>query len=319
MAISLLHIFLSILSFSLVLSLQKSANRTLLIKETANDEFLAALIDRLWLLYSARVRHVQYTERILNDMIMDHIAFRSIGGIHKIAPIFEALGYEARGCYNFPEKHLTAIHYEHRSNDQMPKLFISELKAHELDLEARNLIRGALKSQHNDLSMEILATLREHPTPDLLEVLVDYFETLPWDPPSQQKVEDLNQYSQYASWVLAYGYRVNHFAILVSPPETLESLQTKLVHAGIPMKSSIEGVIGSKLRQTATEAVVSVIEVVGNDGSLTNMEWPYAYLEFAERNLVDGTRFEGFLGPQATELFEMTKQKEVIEQREDEL
>jgi hypothetical protein len=44
------------------------------------------------------------------------------------------------------------------------------------------------------------------------------------------------------------------------------------------------------------------------------MPWTYAYFELAERGEVADEsgrrgRFEGFLGPQATQLFEMTKVK----------
>jgi hypothetical protein len=45
------------------------------------------------------------------------------------------------------------------------------------------------------------------------------------------------------------------------------------------------------------------------------LPWTYAYFELAERGEVTdpetgrAARFEGFLGPQATQLFEMTKVK----------
>jgi hypothetical protein len=80
------------------------------------------------------------------------------------------------------------------------------------------------------------------------------------------------------------------------------------------MKSEIEGAPGSKLRQTATEAVM--IDVPIRQGAKkTKMPWTYAYFELAERGDVPDAetgqrrRFEGFLGPQATQLFEMTKVK----------
>jgi hypothetical protein len=65
------------------------------------------------------------------------------------------------------------------------------------------------------------------------------------------------------------------------------------------------------LRQTATEAVTIDVEIAEQGRSAT-MPWSYAYFELAERGEVtDGEtgrrgRFEGFLGPQATQLFEMT-------------
>jgi len=44
-------------------------------------------------------------------------------------------------------------------------------------------------------------------------------------------------------------------------------------------------------------------------------EWSYAYFEIAERGFLqdprtgESHRFEGFLGPQATQLFDMTRRR----------
>ena len=71
---------------------------------------------------------------------------------------------------------------------------------------------------------------------------------------------------------------------------------------------------GSKLRQTATEAVVINVDVTDH-GVQASMPWTYAYFELAERGEVSDPdsgrrcRFEGFLGPQATQLFEMTRKR----------
>ena len=54
---------------------------------------------------------------------------------------------------------------------------------------------------------------------------------------------------------------------------------------------------------------------VTEGGNQITMPWSYAYFELAERNTVpdpttgEQVRFEGFLGPQATQLFEMTRVK----------
>jgi hypothetical protein len=280
---------------------------------TPQEHFLADLLDELWFTYKDRLSYASKCEALLNNLTNDHLAFRTFGGIHRISRIFEALGYEARGCYNFPDKHLTAIHYEHKTNKHMPKLFISELKIFELEEEAREIIEEALQSHRPDLTNALLAQLRENPTPDLIPLLLKHFETLPWKLPTKQQVEILNKHSQYAAWVLVHGYRVNHFTALVSPPETLDSVLEMLQSAGLPMKETIEGEIGSKLRQTSTKAGVTTVNVMGDDGLPTTMPWTYAYMEFAERNAIDGKRFEGFLGPQATELFDMTKTNDVDE------
>jgi hypothetical protein len=82
--------------------------------------------------------------------------------------------------------------------------------------------------------------------------------------------------------------------------------------AGVPMKAEIEGPPGSKLRQTATQAAVMEVPVRRGEASAA-IPWPYAYFELAERgNVADpetgaARRFEGFLGPQAAQLFGMTQ------------
>jgi hypothetical protein len=83
---------------------------------------------------------------------------------------------------------------------------------------------------------------------------------------------------------------------------------------GVPMKAEIEAARGTKLRQTSTEAVHVPIRVKAADGKEKRIEWTYAHMEFAQRNeieLPDGRRelFQGFLGPQAAHLFDMTKVK----------
>ena len=77
------------------------------------------------------------------------------------------------------------------------------------------------------------------------------------------------------------------------------------------MKKEIEGEPGSPLRQTATEAVIVDVPVT-HHGQPAVMARPYAYFEIAERGQVldpagGHARFEGFLGPQAANLFQMTK------------
>ena len=53
-------------------------------------------------------------------------------------------------------------------------------------------------------------------------------------------------------------------------------------------------------------------DIVESDGRKGTMNWSYAYYELAERGMVPGpdgkpVLFQGFLGAQATNLFEMTK------------
>jgi len=297
------------------------------------EKFTADLFDRLWDLYRSRVSYVQTYEQVVKNcgatFVNDHIAFRTFAaqrpltGIPSLSRIVEALGYQPAGVYQFDDKHLNAIHYQH-PNFQFPKVFISELRTWELGSAAK-VIWKYTAQQRPAIDDSVLWELADPSTvqgsrrDDLLQALVQQFVELPWPVPEKSDVESLNKVSQYAAWVLVHGYNVNHFTSLVNS-HGVESLQDldktieALKQAGVPMKSEIEGEPGSKLRQSATEAVMIDV-AVQEGGQRRKMPWSYAYFELAERNPVTDpvtgkkTRFEGFLGQQATNLFEMTRVK----------
>ena len=293
--------------------------------------FCAKLLDRLWDLYRQRLPYVEIFESLqqhpIGRVVQDHVAFRTFAsvvgghstGIPTLSRIWEALGYRVEGVYAFPTQGLSALHLEHTTHPTVfPKLFLSELRIWELPDEARAIVEEHLDTHYscnelasNDVLSRLLKFDLSHDEQDrLLEQCFLFFETLPWKAPTKEAMHLLNQHSQYAAWVLVHGYKVNHFAALVdSVEEVLASLEKT---AFVPMKASIEGAPMSKLRQTATLAVVTDVPIVLEDGTTSTMPWPYAYFEICERNhvlMADGTkqRFEGFLGAQATELFEMTR------------
>src|SRR5262245_48428274 len=261
--------------------------------------------------------------------VNDHIAFRTfaaqqpLAGIATISRIFEALGYRAAGSYHFDDKQLSAIHFQH-ANQQLPKLFISELRVWELPSEARNIIEKTTKGHRPAITAESLATLAaldkdNKPAAELLPRFTSEFHDLPWILPAREDVEKLNKISQYAAWVLVHGYNVNHFTSLINSHgveglNDIEQTIAALQKAGVPMKKEIEGERGSKLRQSSTEAVMIDVDV-HDRGVPAKMPWTYAYFELAQRDAVTDpatgkkVRFEGFLGPQATNLFEMTRVK----------
>jgi hypothetical protein len=297
------------------------------------ERFCAELFDILWDRYRERVSYVQAYEKVIRasgaTFVNDHIAFRTfatqrpLAGIAMISRVFEALGYRAAGSYHFEDKQLSAIHFQH-SNQQFPKLFISELRLPELPQEARNIIERTVRNHRPAVSVDVLAALANldkdsQPAAELMPRIVSEFHDLPWMLPGREDVEKLNKFSQYAAWVLVHGYNVNHFTSLINSHgvpalDDIEKTIAALEKAGVPMKREIEGERGSKLRQTATEAVT--IDVAVHDrGVPAMMPWTYAYFELAQRDLVvdlasgKKVRFEGFLGPQATNLFEMTRVK----------
>jgi hypothetical protein len=295
------------------------------------ERFLVALFDRLWDLYQQRVPYAAKFVSLIEDaggrFVNDHIAFRTIAcqsastGIHSLARLFEALGYVAAACYQFPDKFLSAMHYQH-PNASFPKLFISELQSWRLGASGQQAMLQALATARSPLSdgtLRELSHVNDDSTGELLSVVVDWIETLPWLTPEEDVVRALDRESPYAAWVLVHGYNVNHFTALINALDVptmrdIDETVRVLRDAGIPLKAEIEGVPGSRLRQTATEAVKVEVPILRN-GQPAIMPWSYAYFELAERNdVVDsetGTkhRFEGFLGPQATQLFDMTNIK----------
>jgi len=136
---------------------------------TARERFCTELFDVLWDRYRQRVSYVRTYEQVIRAagamFVNDHIAFRTfaaqqpVAGISTISRVFEALGYRAAGSYHFDDKQLSAIHFQH-SNQQFPKLFISELKTWELSPAAQKIILRVLKEHRGPVADKTLATLR---------------------------------------------------------------------------------------------------------------------------------------------------------------
>lgn len=297
---------------------------------STRDELLARFLDRLWVRYRDRVPYVQAYEELIarhgGTFVNDHIAFRTLAcqrpscGIHSLSRLFEAFGYTSAACYQFPDKHLSAIHLQH-PNGLFPKLFISELQIGRLPANLRSRLRQALQTHRRPYTDEFLDQIADpdSASPELVQLCTDWIETLPWSPPPEVDLLAVNAVSQYGAWVLGHGYNVNHFTALINSQNCpaladIEQTVRALQQAGVPVKAEIEGAPGSKLRQTATGASPGEIQVF-HEEHLVIRPWPYAYFELAERGeVIDSDtgrsgRFEGFLGSQATQLFEMTRRQ----------
>lgn len=302
----------------------------------AKIEFIHDLLDRLWEDYAARVPYAKVYQNMLAELggtfVNDHMAFRSLAirvgehdlGIQKVKRIWDALGFEERGAIDFPDTHLFARYVQHPTEPDFPKIFISQLEVAQLPPATAAAVRDTVASYREILpesDVHSLAQLDKEPrySAELLERTFAFFKTVPWDPVAKRTVLEINEVSQYGAWVLLHGYNVNHFTGYVNrhgvaPIDDIEGLVEELKRRGVPMKSEIEGERGSKLRQTATHAVRVPVTVRGEDGSLEQIQWTYAYMEFAQRGFVEDASgrhvlFEGFLGPQAKQLFEMTRVK----------
>jgi Domain of unknown function (DUF1338) len=242
------------------------------------------LLDLLWERYARDVPYARVFVQLAHGMKLDHVAFRSLaregGGIDLVAGVFEKRGWVRQDSYDFPDAHLDAIHLSHPGG--LPRIFVSQLRVNELSAQAQ----------------AILARVpADPPPPDDPVALADWFRPAE-TPVDEAELLALERESQYAAWMLAFGRSVNHFTAAV---DDVAVWQQRMKEAGIPMKSVIEGEPGSKLRQTATLAYAMPITLAGGE----TRDWPYAYLEIAERN----GGFDGFLGAQARQLFDMTRRQ----------
>lgn len=301
-----------------------------------SGQIAAAVWDQLWQEYRQRVPYAQVYEQMIHQaggtVANDHIAFRSLRltleraegpidlGIDYLARIAEAWGYTAAGEYFFPDQHLYARHYQpppQQKDLNLPKLFISELVVEALPDPIPQLIQEAVASIALPLMLsrsDLMAEILEEPD---IKQLAGIFSR-PWQPPLKSVVETVNQTTQYGAWVLLHGYGVNHFTGYVNRQQTsqypdIETTAQGLMERGVPMKPEIEGDRGSGLRQTATQAVTELVTVREDlSGKEIQIPWTYAYFEIAQRGQVEVSPgehklFEGFLGPQASNLFQMTR------------
>jgi Domain of unknown function (DUF1338) len=301
------------------------------------ESLLNQLLDRLWTQYKKRVSYAAQYEKMVEEKgghaLNDHIAFRTFNtkvgsqpaGTAALSRIFEPLGYQRKDCYVFKDKKLTAWHWQHKTNPNNPKLFISQLEVDQLSQPSRDAIAKTIGAAPDLISASDLSLLAElgkgkeigaKDAEVLTAHLVKFFGR-PWAPPQKKIIQDINKESQYAAWTLLHGNSVNHFTAYINEQKVkewpdIEATVAALRNAGLPMKPEFEGERGTKLRQSSTQAVDEDCDVIDENGKPGKLKWSYAYYELAERGNVPGpdgkpTRFHAFLGEQATNLFEMTK------------
>jgi hypothetical protein len=258
------------------------------------DDVLATLWDdyvgmtpqasRIHALFAAR------GETIRND----HVAFRTYAlediGLDAVARPFRALGWEPRDAYSFPDKHLRARYFQH-PRPELPKIFVSELVVEELPAAAQGLVRAL----HDALPSGFGAR-----------------EDLPWAGRpwtlSHRVYRELLEHSEYAAWVAAFGFRVNHFTVDAGSLTTfddLEAVNAFLEGHGFVLNEvggRVKGSPADHLEQSSTRA--DAVDVPFADGT---HRVPSCYYEFARRHpLPSGELFQGFVPASADKIFHST-------------
>jgi hypothetical protein len=286
---------------------------------------LTQILDALFTTYEERVPDVRkITQGMIRagmvksqtEIINDHIAFRTMGvpnlGIASFEKIFLAHGYTKKDFYHFETKKLDAYWYAPPRED-LPRIFISELKVNLLSPEVQQII---YKYTH---------TVSSDPV-DRLDLnnskeVAAFFQTPLWSLPTLEDYEALLNESEYAAWVIYNRYYLNHYTISVhdlpgvyaqleSFNEFVKSLGIQLNNAGGEIKTSGDGL----LRQSSS--VANQVEAQFAEGAIKKISG--SYVEFAERSilpefkdldpsaLIRKHRREGFEASNADKIFEST-------------
>ncbi|MFC2151911.1 DUF1338 domain-containing protein [Bacteroidota bacterium] len=231
-------------------------------------------------------------ENVLND----HIAFRTFDdsriNIDVLSRVFIERGYQEMGQYEFEEKKLYAKHFEHKTNRNAPRVFISQLKTKHFSSFLQKTSKNVIDNiSDKDLSSDELI-----------------FSGNVWGKPSYNTYLKLRGESEYAAWVYVYGFRANHFTVNINALEkysTIEEVNQFLKNNGFVLNSAGGEIKGTKeelLQQSSIMANHINVEFVDGYFSI-----PGCYYEFAQRFPdKNGELYSGFIAKSADKIFEST-------------
>ncbi|MEE4198366.1 MAG: DUF1338 domain-containing protein [Bacteroidales bacterium] len=261
---------------------------------------LDEIFNKLWMDYTSQNPSAQKVvdlfshagEKVLND----HIAFRTFDhpkvNIGILARPFLENGYEEKGAYTFEAKHLFAKHFEHKTDKDAPRVFISQLKTRDFSSFLQKSVTDLVeKAPEEVLQAEDL-------------ILAGNI----WGVPSYDTYLKLREESEYAAWVYVYGFRANHFTVSINALQkynSIEKVNQFLKDNGFLLNTSGGEIKGTKediLRQSSIMA--NPIDVEFREGKYSI---PGCYYEFAQRYPdQNGNLYSGFIAKSADKIFEST-------------
>jgi hypothetical protein len=258
------------------------------------------IFSKLWEIYTSQNPEVQKVYNLFTSegeiVENDHIAFRTLNderiNIDVLAKVFIENGYEFVNSYEFKDKHLFAKHYEHKSLEQAPRIFISELKLEEFDDELKSLMKDLVdRIPENKIKSDELI-----------------FSGNLWGKPSFKTYNSLREKSEYAAWFYVFGFCANHFTVSVNhlkKYDTLQKVNSLLKNNGFELNTSggeIKGTPEELLEQSSIKS--GLIEIDFVEGKY---EIPGCYYEFAKRYPdSSGKLYSGFIAKSADKIFEST-------------
>ncbi len=268
----------------------------------------AQIFDKLWNEYIQRTPSAEKIKSLFSDqgntVFNDHVAFRTFDdprvNIETLATTFINAGYEEIGDYTFEKKKLYAKHFEHKSDKDAPRVFISQLKTEEFSLE----LRAKIKAMIDSIPTEELAS------GDLV------FKGRLWDTPSFDIYEGLLEESEYAAWLYVNGFCSNHFTVDVNKLDTFETLQE--VNAFLKDKGHQMNVSGGEIKgnpEQFLEQSSVLADRIPVEFKECTKEITSCYYEFAFRHpMANGELFSGFVAGSADKIFESTDMNVELQQ-----
>jgi len=261
---------------------------------------IKTLLAHLWNDYAAMTPQANHIQGLLRErgetFVNDHIALRTFNiapiNLSVLAAPFLDLGYVLTGEYHFPEKKLFAKSFSHPSGE-FPRIFISELLTEEFSEKLQTTVK------------EIVARLPKNITGKQL-LLVQSF----WPKVTHETYRELQEESEYAAWLSAFGVRTNHFTVSANSLHTfgnLKSLNGFLESNGYCLNGGLKKIQGSEelfLEQSSTLAS----EIPWEFANGVTLPIRSCYYEFALRYPVPGTweLYDGFVSQSADRIFEST-------------
>lgn len=240
------------------------------------------LFQKLWEPYYRQNPQVPEIYRLIQEreksetLYNDHIALRTYQhprvGLDVLAQSFTALGFVERESFHLTDKHVFAKYYTHPSG-QWPRVFISELLLDSVSGAARELI--------DDLVQQV--------PQELIDKKQLVYSGRPWSVSHQDYLRLLEE-SDYASWMAAHGFQMNHATLSVNALqtfETLEELNEFLKSHGFTLNGQDEGreiqaatdVEGRVILKQAS-VIAREVPVEFSDGTF---DVPACYYEFLQR------------------------------------
>ncbi len=258
------------------------------------------IFDRLWQDYITQNPATKKVYDLLaregETIVNDHLAFRTyhhpLIGIDVLAKVFIKNGYEYKRDYHFEQKKLYAKHFEHKTDREAPRVFISELLVDQFS----DHMQGIVKEWVGNIPINVIKS-------DELIYAGNASGT-----PSFKTYEKLRIESEYAAWLYVNGFRANHFTVSVNALkeyDTVEKVNTFLKSNGFLLNDfngEVQGTPMDLLEQSSIKAGINRISFQEGEFDI-----PGCYYEFALRYPeTDGKLYSGFVAKSADKIFEST-------------